>query len=91
MVGGGDYRSISLVGCMYKVVAKVLAKRLQKVLHGVIDERQCAFLGGGNLFPCALIDNEVVDEARRKKKKCMILKVDYEKHMIQYVGNSFSI
>lgn len=76
---GGDYRSISLVGCMYKVVAKVLAKRLQKVLHGVIDERQCAFLGGRNLFHCALIANEVVDEARRKKKKCMILKVDYEK------------
>lgn len=41
----GDYRPISLVGCMYKVVTKILAKRLQNFLHGVIDERQCTFLG----------------------------------------------
>ena len=35
-----DYRPISLIHCMYKVVAKVLANRLRHVLTGLIDERQ---------------------------------------------------
>lgn len=63
-----------MIGCMYKIVAKILAKRLQKVLHGIIDERKSAFfLGGGggrdqrNLLHSAMIANEVVDEARRKE------------------------
>ena len=53
--GWGDYRPISLVGCMYKVVTKVLAKRLQKVLHGMIDERQCVFLGGEIFYSVLLL------------------------------------
>lgn len=32
---------------MYKVVVRILAKRLLSVLHDVIDERQSASLGGG--------------------------------------------
>lgn len=42
---------------MYKAVTKLLAKRLQKVLHRVIDERQSAFLGGRNFLHSAKIRN----------------------------------
>ncbi|XP_057443253.1 uncharacterized protein LOC130735183 [Lotus japonicus] len=34
--GLNDYRLISLVGCMYKIVAEMLANRLKEVLHKVI-------------------------------------------------------
>lgn len=37
------------------------------------------FLGGRNLLQSVMIANEVVDEARRNKKRCMIFKVDFEK------------
>lgn len=60
-------------------MAKSLVRRLQRVLHGVVVGRQSSFLGGRNLLHNALIANEVVEEARRKKKKCLIFKVDYEK------------
>lgn len=41
-----DFKPISLVGCMYKILAKILANKLKKkVLGEVIDERQRAFLG----------------------------------------------
>ena len=33
-----DFRPISLVGCMYKIFAKVLANRLKKVLDDVVGE-----------------------------------------------------
>lgn len=42
----GDFRPISLVGCIYKIAAKTLALRLKVALYKVIDESQSAFLGG---------------------------------------------
>ena len=42
-----DYRPISLVGAVYKILAKVLSKRLIKVLPGIIGLAQLAFTGGG--------------------------------------------
>jgi len=34
-----EFKPISLVGCLYKIVAKILSLRLKKVLHKVIDAR----------------------------------------------------
>jgi len=34
-----DYRPISLIGWIYKIVAKLLANRLKKVMPLIIDER----------------------------------------------------
>ena len=33
-----DYRPISLIGCIYNIVAKVLARRLKGVMPLLIDE-----------------------------------------------------
>lgn len=35
-----DFWPISLVGCMYKVVSKILTKRLKSVSPSLIDENQ---------------------------------------------------
>ncbi|XP_058741211.1 uncharacterized protein LOC131613570 [Vicia villosa] len=39
-----DYRPIALIGCIYKVISKVLANRLKKVIGVIISESQSAFL-----------------------------------------------
>ena len=41
-----DYRSISLVGSMYKILAKVLANRLRSVVIEVIGPNQFSFVKG---------------------------------------------
>jgi len=41
-----DFRPISLVGELYKIIAKVLANRLWVVLHEIIFESQNAFVMG---------------------------------------------
>nr|KYP71360.1 Retrovirus-related Pol polyprotein LINE-1 [Cajanus cajan] len=64
---------------MYKILAKVLANRLKKVLPAVIDKNQSAFLEGRNLLHSVVVANEVVDEAKKKRKNCLFFKVDYEK------------
>jgi hypothetical protein len=73
------FRPISLLGCLYKLIAKVLAKRLAKVMDSVISSNQSAFIKGRNLVDGVVIVNEVVDWAKKAKKDCLIIKVDFEK------------
>jgi len=61
-----DYRPISLIGCVHKIVAKVLAKRLALVLPHLIDERQTTFMKGRHILHGVLIANEVITEAKSK-------------------------
>ena len=41
-----DYRPISLVGSLYKLIAKVLANMLKMVRNGLINRVQNAFVEG---------------------------------------------
>lgn len=66
-----DYRPISLIGCMYKIVSKLLANRMKKVMSLIIDETQSAFIGGRHLLNSVLIANEVIKEAKRSQKSCL--------------------
>jgi len=63
-----DFRPISLVGSMYKILAKVLANRLQMVIRSVISDSHSSFIKGRQILDGILVANEVVDEARKCKK-----------------------
>ena len=74
-----DFRPISLVGCMYKVMAKVLANRLCVVITSVVSVSQSTFVKGKQSLGGILVANEIVDEARQLKKEMLLSKVDFEK------------
>lgn len=57
------YRPIYLVGCMYKVLTKVLANKLRSVIGYVVSDAHSAFVPGKHILDGILIANEVVDEA----------------------------
>ena len=57
-----DFRPISLVTSLCKIIAKVLAKRLQVVLGGTISKSQGAFVAGRQILDVALVANEVVED-----------------------------
>jgi len=63
-----EFRPISLVGCIYKILSKVLANRLRKVLSSVIDVNQSAFLEGRGLMDNVLVAKETVDFLKKEKK-----------------------
>jgi len=74
-----DFKPISLVGCLYKIISKVLSLRLKKVMTKLIDIRQSVFLEGRGLLDSVLVANEVLKEVKWRKKSCVYFKVDYEK------------
>nr|GEY09661.1 transposon TX1 [Tanacetum cinerariifolium] len=59
-IGLGDFRPISLIGCYYKIIAKVLAERIKKVVGKVVGDVQNAFIKGRYILDVVLIANEVV-------------------------------
>ncbi|TYK13535.1 putative retrotransposon [Cucumis melo var. makuwa] len=63
-----DFRPISLTTLSYKLVAKVLAERLKKIVPSIIDPPQSAVLKGRQILDPILIANEVVEEYRGKRR-----------------------
>jgi hypothetical protein len=74
-----DFRPISLVISLYKILAKVLANRLRQVVGSVVSEVQSAFVKERQILDGILVANEVVDDARRNQKELILFKVDFEK------------
>lgn len=74
-----DYRPISLIGCVYKVISKILSMRLTGVISKVVSPNQTAFLEGRQILDGVLIANEIVRLANSEKQKMLLFKVDFEK------------
>jgi hypothetical protein len=59
--GLGNWRPITLLNNSYKIVAKVLQRRLQPHLPDVIDEDQTAFLSLRYILDNVLVQTETID------------------------------
>ena len=67
------------MGGLYKILVKVLANRLKKVLGLVVSTSQNAFVEGRQILDAALIANEGVYSLIRRKEKGLLCKFDIEK------------
>ncbi|GJW95792.1 RNA-directed DNA polymerase, eukaryota [Tanacetum coccineum] len=72
------FRPISLIGSIYKIIAKILTNRLVGVLGSIVNEVQSAFIVDRQILDGPFILNEVFQWCKRKKQT-LIFKVDFEK------------
>lgn len=73
------FRPICLLNVCFKLITKILTRRLTKVAYKVIDHCQTAFVLGRNIFDGMVILHEVLQEMAYTKQSEIILKLDYEK------------
>ncbi|GJV55439.1 putative RNA-directed DNA polymerase, eukaryota, reverse transcriptase zinc-binding domain protein [Tanacetum coccineum] len=74
-----DVRLISLIGTHYKIISKLLANRLSKVIDKVVSKEKSAFILGRQILDGPLIISEIIQWYKKRKKKMLIFKVDFEK------------
>jgi len=75
-----EYRPIACCIVLYKLIAKVLANRIQKVIASVISETQAGFIPGRKGVDNIILAHELVHAYNRKNvsPRCMI-KVNIQK------------
>ncbi|CAI5962784.1 unnamed protein product [Closterium sp. NIES-65] len=74
-----NYRPITLLNFTYKVLAKVVADRMKKVLHRVISREQYGFIPGRRLSDAVSLVADIIDAANKGDKDWFLLLVDFQK------------
>ncbi|KAJ0910951.1 putative RNA-directed DNA polymerase [Helianthus annuus] len=74
-----DYRPITLVGVISKIISKVLASRVKEIMGKVISDTQTAFLKDRFFLDGPLIINELYGWVKKSRRQGFLLKIDFEK------------
>ncbi|XP_022020173.1 uncharacterized protein LOC110920261 [Helianthus annuus] len=78
-VGLKDYRPINLIGVISKIISKVIAARIKKVIGKVISNSQSAFIKERFILDGPLVLNEIIGWVKKNRKQVFLLKIDFEK------------
>jgi hypothetical protein len=73
------YRHISLINCSFKIFSIVMNNRIETLCGRLLTPNQIAFVRDKFILESVVFAHETIHDVVNKKKKGMILKLDYEK------------
>ena len=86
-----NWRPISLLNIDYKILSKVLARRMEKVLPKLVLSDQTGFVNGRYIGQNIRLLNDIMEHTDFKKLPGMFLFVDSKRHSIQQNGILYQI
>lgn len=73
------FKPISFIGSVYKIISKILSKRIREVVGDIISSSQGAFVKKRQILDEIVIANECIEEMKVKDKKGIVCNVVLEK------------
>ena len=70
------FRPVSLCNLSYKIITKIIANRLKKILPRIIPENQGGFIKGRKIQGNILLVQEAIHSSFQNKKEGMVIKLD---------------
>lgn len=74
-----EFRHISLIHGVYKILAKMLSLRLRCVLPRIILYCQFAFVSNRNIHECSFLASKILHSIHKSRKRSFVLKLDFHK------------
>ena len=73
-----NWRPITLTCCDYKIISKLLSRRMKTVMGNIIGQYQQGFLGGRNINKTIREIDDMLEYDRQKKRNNILLAVDFK-------------
>ena len=74
-----NWRPITLTNADYKLIAKILAKRLSVCIDDLISKNQFAFIKGRNIADMLREINDIIEYGKSRKSNHLVVSLDYAK------------
>jgi hypothetical protein len=74
-----NWRPITLLGSIYKILAKTLARRIQSALTHIIRPNQTGFVEGRNILDNVFLAQEALGWVKESEQDLVLLLLDFEK------------
>jgi Reverse transcriptase (RNA-dependent DNA polymerase) len=68
-----------LINCSFKIITKLLTNRTAPLMDNLISPTQTSYIKGRNIMDNVVVTTEVLHFVKRKKIKCLLLKIDFKK------------